>query len=499
MQVQKIFGPPGSGKTTYLLNLVEKELDEGTSSSAMGYFSFTRKASIEARERAIQKFPFLVPDMDFPWFRTLHSLAYHCLGVGTKDMMKPENYREFGRQVGIDVSTEEGDEEFSVKADSPILNQMNLARLRGEDLRAHYNRSGLQIEWLHFEYVARAYRHYKEEKELFDFNDLLEKILEQPERLPSLDVLIVDEAQDLSKLQWNIVSVLAQKAKRTFLAGDDDQAVYNWAGADVGEFLGFKGEPVVLRQSYRVPLVVHELANKVVNRIRIRQKKMWYAREERGEILFYSDFRRVDVSQGEWLILGATNYLLNGMHSWLKSEGVLFERHGQRSIPENVLSAVLGWETLRRGESVTPQVVRNIYKFLGPSAVARGQRSLASLPDEGIFSMKRLQEQHGLETDDIWHVALSKIDAAKREYIIALLRRKTRLTGEVRVKLSTIHGAKGGEADNVMLLMDLSTRFSDEYLKNPDDINRLLYVALTRTKQSLHLVHPINAQKAFFL
>ena len=499
MQVQKIFGPPGSGKTTYLLNLVEKELDEGTSSSAMGYFSFTRKASIEARERAIQKFPFLVPDMDFPWFRTLHSLAYHCLGVGTKDMMKPENYREFARQVGIEVSTEEGDDEFSVKADSPILNQMNLARLRGEDLRTHYNRSGLQIEWLHFEYVARAYRHYKEDKELFDFNDLLEKILEQPERLPSLDVLIIDEAQDLSKLQWNIVSALAAKAQRTFLAGDDDQAVYNWAGADVGEFLGFKGEPVVLRQSYRVPLVVHELANKVVNRIRVRQKKMWYAREERGEIRFYSDFRKVDVSQGEWLILGATNYLLNGMHSWLKSEGVLFERHGQRSIPENVLSAVLGWEALRRGESVTPQVVRNIYKFLGPSAVARGQRSLASLPDEGIFSMKRLQEQHGLETDDIWHVALSKIDAAKREYIIALLRRKTRLTGDVRVKLSTIHGAKGGEADNVLLLMDLSTRFSEEYIKNPDDINRLLYVALTRTKQSLHLVHPINAQKAFFL
>lgn len=499
MQVQKIFGPPGSGKTTYLLNLVEKELDEGTSSSSMGYFSFTRKASIEARERAIQKFPFLVPDIDFPWFRTLHSLAYHCLGVGPKDMMKPENYREFSNQVGIEVRTEEGEDEFSIKADNPILNQINLARLRGEDLRTHYNRSDLKIEWLHFEYVARAYRHYKEEKGLYDFNDLLENILEQPERLPSLDVLIIDEAQDLSKLQWSIVRALAQKAKRTFLAGDDDQAVYNWAGADVGEFLGFRGEPIVLQQSYRVPLVVHELANKVVNRIRVRQKKLWYAREERGEIRVYSDYRRVDVSQGEWLILGATNYLLNDMHSWLKAEGVLFERHGQRSIPENVLSAVLGWEALRRGESITSQVVRNIYKFLGPSAVARGHRSLASLPEDGIFSMKRLQEQHGLETDDIWHMALTKIDAAKREYIIALLRRKTRLTGDIRVKLSTIHGAKGGEADNVMLLMDLSTRFAEEYLKNPDDINRLLYVALTRTKQSLHLVHPINAQKAFFL
>jgi len=499
MQVQKVFGPPGSGKTTYLLNLVEKELESGTFSHSIGYFSFTRKASIEARERATQRFPFLVPETDFPWFRTLHSLAYYCLGVSPKDMMKPEDYREFAQKVGIEIGTETVDEEFSVRADNPILNHMNLARLRGEDLRVHYNRSDLRIEWHHFEYVARSYRHFKENKELLDFNDLLEKILEQPERLPSLDVLIIDEAQDLSKLQWELVRLLAQKAQRTFIAGDDDQAVYNWAGADVGEFLGFEGEPIVLQQSYRVPLEIHALADRVVNRIRVRQPKVWNPREERGRILFYSDFQHVDLTSGQWLVLAATNYLLNGMHTWLKSEGILFERHGQRSIPENVLSAVLGWEALRRGESITPQVVRNIYKFLPAEAVSRGHKTLSSMVDEGLFSMKRLQAQHGLLTEDIWHKALSKIDAAKREYIIALLRRKTRLAGDIRVKLSTIHGAKGGEADNVLLMLDLSTRFSEEYMKNPDDINRLLYVGITRAKNTLHLVHPANSKKAFFL
>lgn len=499
MQIQKIFGPPGSGKTTHLLNLVEKELDEGTLSTTIGYFSFTRKASLEARERATQRFPFLAPDVDFPWFRTLHSLAYYCLGVSPKDMMKPENYREFSKQVGIEVSSETDDEEFSVRADNPILNHLNLARLRGEDLRAHYNRSELTIEWHHFEYVTRAYRHYKASRELLDFNDLLERIVESPEKLPSLDVLIVDEAQDLSKLQWRLVRLLAMKAKRTYLAGDDDQAVYNWAGADVSEFLGFEGEPLVLKQSHRVPFEIHALANRVVNRIRVRQPKVWSPREERGRIMFYSDFQKVDVSQGDWLILAATNYLLNDIHSWLKSEGVLFERHGQRSIPENVLTAVLGWESLRRGESITAKVVRVIYKFLDSSAIVRGQRALTTLPDDGIFSMKRLHEQHGLLTDDIWHVALSKIDEAKRQYIIALLRRKTRLTGDIRVKLSTIHGAKGGEADNVLLLTELSSRFSAEYFRNPDDINRLLYVGLTRAKQTLHLIHPRNAKKAFFI
>jgi superfamily I DNA/RNA helicase len=79
------------------------------------------------------------------------------------------------------------------------------------------------------------------------------------------------------------------------------------------------------------------------------------------------------------------------------------------------------------------------------------------------------------------------------------LRRGTKLTGSIPIKLSTIHGAKGGEADNVLLLGDLSTRFAKEYERNSDDVNRLLYVGLTRAKQELHYVLPKNEQKGFRL
>lgn len=499
MSVNKIFGPPGTGKTTYLLNVVEQELDQGTRPMDIGYFSFTRKASIEARERSIQRFQTLNPETDFPWFRTLHSLAYRCLGLSSKDMMKPEHFAEFAAQTGIEIVTEVMDDEFAVRGNNTILNEVALARIRGDDLRAHYNRSRLDIEWFHFEYVARSYKYYKNSRQLLDFTDILEQLVEQPYRLPELDVLIVDEAQDLSKLQWRLVRELSAKAKRTYLAGDDDQAVYNWAGADVSEFLRFEGDVVVLDKSYRVPAEIHELANRVVKRIRNRQNKTWEPREEKGRIYLHNDFRHVDLTSGEWLVLASTNHLLNETHSWLKSEGILFERHGQRSIPEAVLLAVLGWETLRRGERVTSQLVRNIYKFLDSRFVARGHKTLSSLSDEGLYSLADLQQDHGLLTDAIWHEALAKIDAAKREYIIALLRRKTKLTGNVRVRLSTIHGAKGGEADNVLMMMELSTKFADEYQRNPDDVNRLLYVGLTRAKQSLHLVQPRNARKAFFL
>ena len=67
--IRKVFGPPGSGKTTYLLNVVDRELGTGLSSMQIGYFSFTRKAATEAKDRAIEKFPTLNARTDFPYFR----------------------------------------------------------------------------------------------------------------------------------------------------------------------------------------------------------------------------------------------------------------------------------------------------------------------------------------------------------------------------------------------------------------------------------------------
>ena len=493
----KIFGPPGSGKTTYLLNTVERELAD-VSPTMVGYFAFTRKAANEARDRAMLKFPELNPDLDFPWFRTLHSLAYRCLGITTKDMMTPRHYSEFAKQAGLDISTSVEDEEQVVRADNPILNQINLARIRGEDLRVHYNKSDMDIEWFHFEYVERAYRKYKEKHLLLDFTDLLERLVDEPQRLPTLDVLIVDEAQDLSRLQWRLVMELASRAKRSYIAGDDDQAVYVWAGADVESFLSCEGEIKILEQSYRVPAKIHSLANTIVKRIQKRQEKTWAPKEDQGTISYYNDYQAVNVSQGEWLIMASTNYMLNEVHGWLKSQGLLFERHGHRSIADSVLSAVVGWERLRRGEPINHGVLKNVYKYLGADLVRRGFKSLRTADPEATFTMEELKENQGLTAPDaVWHEVLTKIGDDQREYLIAVLRRGTKLGAKPPISLSTIHGAKGGEADNVLLMTDLSPRFAKDYARNADDINRLLYVGVTRTREALHIVLPKNEERGF--
>ena len=495
--ITKVFGPPGTGKTTHLLDVVEQELSAGTSSMDIGYFAFTRKAANEARDRAVQKFPHLDAKKDFPWFRTLHSLAYHCLGVSTKDMMTASDYAVFAKEAGLSVSTSHDGDEFIVRADNAILNEINIARIRGKDLHTHYNESGMEIEWFYFEYVERAYRRFKAAHLLMDFTDLLERIADQPEMLPKLDVLIIDEAQDMSRLQWRMVEALEEKTQRTHIAGDDDQAVYNWAGADVQSLLSYEGEIKILSQSYRVPAKVHELADKIVNRIQKRQPKTWSPRQEQGEIHYYNHFEQVDITEGEWLVMASTNYMLNDMHEWIKSQGLLFERHGQRSIADSIVTAVVGWERLRKGDEINFEVLQKIYKNLPADSVKRGFKSLRTADPEAMFTMKYLKQHQGLLTDEIWHQALTKIGEDKRDYLISVLKRGTKLSSKPPIQLSTIHGAKGGEADNVLLITDLSPKFAQDYARDADDINRLLYVGVTRTRQSLHIVLPKNEQKGF--
>ena len=103
MKTKIILGPPGTGKTEYLLRRIEEELADGTDPTRIGYFAYTVKAANEARTRAMSRFQHL-DKKDFMYFRTLHSLAFRQLGVTKNDVMKDEHFRELSNLLGIKLS-----------------------------------------------------------------------------------------------------------------------------------------------------------------------------------------------------------------------------------------------------------------------------------------------------------------------------------------------------------------------------------------------------------
>jgi superfamily I DNA/RNA helicase len=121
--------------------------------------------------------------------------------------------------------------------------------------------------------------------------------------------------------------------------------------------------------------------------------------------------------------------------------------------------------------------------------IVRGKKNLKGADEEMFFNMEFLKKNHGLLIDSIWHEAFDRVGIQEREYLISCLRKEEKVTSP-RIKLSTIHAAKGGESENVVVLTDMANSTWVELGKNPDNENRTFYVAVTRTKENLHIVMP---------
>ena len=414
--------------------------------------------------------------------------------------MQDENYRELSEKIGVELqitrsNSFDDDLPEITKATDPILGMINLARMRKVSLRDQYNSMDSPIEWNIIKYVDECLRSYKENLEMYDFTDMLESFPEEGFRsCPAFKLCFVDEAQDLSPIQWDIAHILDEKSDRMYCAGDDDQAIYRWAGADVDHFINLDGGSETLSQSYRIPLEVHRLAERVVGRIDKRFLKDYKPRvDSLGSVRRIFSIEEMDMSEGSWLVLAQAGYQLQPVATELKSSGYLYEYRGHRSISEKLSDAVNGWEQLRKGRDIPGATARKIYAYMSVGdRITRGFKKLPGLEDQDIVNMQSLTAHHGLLADEsmIWSEAMNKIPDGDRAYVTALLRRGEKFNGEPRITVSTIHGAKGGEADNVVLFTDLSPAAEQQMNVNSDDMHRLFYVGVTRTKENLFIVEP---------
>ena len=502
----RIFGPPGTGKTTTLLNMVDDALEKGMHPHRIAFLAFTKKAATEAKERAAARFG-LDAKKDLIYFRTLHSLALTMTDIRPEQVMQPENYKELGNAIGITLNEskvrESNDIQDIVSASDPILGLINLARLKKTNLRDEYNHSTLDADWNTVNFVAKSLREYKDGLGLYDFTDMLQAFIDQSGKYcPTFDLCFLDEAQDLSALQWDIAHILDENSKRMYAAGDDDQAIYRWAGADVDHFINLPGGSETLSQSYRVPSRVHQIAEGVVRRINRRFPKKYDPRDEPGNVARINTINSLDMSQGTWLILSQAGYQLTPVANDLKSSGYLFNYRGHRSISEKISDAVNGWEQVRRGQEITGDVARKIYSFMSVGdRIKRGFKKLPGLEDTDFVNWDTLTVNFGLlaTKEMIWSEAMDKLPEVDRAYITALLRRGEKFNGVPRITASTIHGAKGGEAENVVLFTDLSPAADEEMRINPDDMHRVFYVGVTRTKKNLFIVEPDDVSRSYDL
>ena len=490
--IKKIFGPPGTGKTTTLLDLVDEYIKKGTDLKRIGYFAFTKKAANEARNRMLDRNPQL-EKKDLEYFQTLHSFAFHTLGMSEERVMQPVHYEQLGKELNLRV-TDNGDESGYLNFNSEYFKLINKARVKNISPEEEFNTNEWsdEVDYETLGHIYLNYNHFKGET-LYDFNDMIKNFVEEKNKCKEFDVIFIDEAQDLSPIQWEMFDVLKEKSEDIYLAGDDDQAIFAWAGADVSRFLNEPAIEKVLPKSNRVPKNIQELSEVILSRINTRKEKIYKAKDgSPGKVEHIHNIEHLDLTKDEWLMLTRTTYRSDEISKQLKKNNIYFKNRFGKSYDSRLYKAILNFNGLCKGQTISLADAREIHEYL---------------PDSPFFKFKEDKQYYNMDdfgygNDAVWYNLFTRADQDECFYIRTMLANGEKLSQEPRIEVSTIHAAKGGECENVILVLDNAKKIRDSIENNiekADEEHRVWYVGATRAKENLYILKPKKERYGYSL
>ncbi|WP_247002639.1 UvrD-helicase domain-containing protein [Halosolutus gelatinilyticus] len=526
-KVTRLFGGPGSGKTTALLDHVEEILEqEGVTFRDILVVSYTRAAAQEVRERLAERLD-ESPRALQGNVCTMHAKAYELLDLSRGDVIGEKDKEEFCEEYGLEF-----EDEYSgagrrtarsttignkIIATSQWLQRTNRDVADWYDVPFQWDEEEVRLPpeidpnaqegnkytptWpsdddrIDVPEAIRGWRTYKGEQGKIGFADMLERV-KQRSLLPSVDYLVIDEFQDITTLQYDVYEEWKPHMKRVLIAGDDDQVVYSWQGADPALLLDEEvDEDIILPNSYRLPSNVLNAVNKEIRHIEHRQDKDLKPRKEGGAVEARANASMLDVvrmvrralveDDGTIMVLFRARYQMFQFIDEFITEGVPFTSlTDQRMWTDRLTQYVRAVEAIDRGADIDGLQARRLADMLQESAFGTNER------DEFFDAIDELQEEAGVEDlEELTvpaevvqdHVPFMPGPASASD----MLRKVTNFQkksvrsyfaiGEYsgmdtdRVRVGTIHSAKGREADHVFVATDLTEKVVEQMVATVDD------------------------------
>jgi len=568
-EIIRLFGGPGSGKTTALLDRVEQLQSEGVDVRDILVVSYTRAAAAEIRERLAERLD-ETPRALRGNVCTMHAKAYELLNLSRGDVVSESDKEEFCEEYGIEYEDEyKGSRRRSARSttigNKIIATSQWLQRTRRDvadwyDVPFKWNVEKVRLPpdedpnsqtgnkytptWpsdddrIDVPEVIRAWRGYKGEHGIVGFADMLERV-KQRSLLPNVDYLVIDEFQDITTLQYDVYEEWKPHMEKILIAGDDDQVVYAWQGADPDLLLDEDvTDDVILPNSYRLPSRILNVVNREISHIEKRQEKDLEPRKEGGKVEVVTSPSMLDLvrnvtatleedEEGTVMLLFRARYQMFQFMDEFIGEGIPFQcLTDQRMWTDRLTEYVEAVESLADDEPITALQARRLADMLADSAFGTGER------DDFFDAIDERQE--AVEEDDLAKIEvepafvgeyvpfmpdprsaadmLRKVTNFQERSVGAYVQGDYRGMESDRVRVGTIHSAKGREADHVFVATDLTekvveqmaatveqegrevpgvetfTKHTDPVPTLTDNERRVFYVGMSRARERLVLM-----------
>ena len=297
-----VIGTPGSGKTKVITERVKYLVEEkNIKNTNILVITFTKAAAVQMKKRYEAMASGEVKRVYFGTFHaiffTILKYAYHYTADNIiRDDMKRQILKELVNKEDIEIQDE-----------NDFLNDLEseISKVKGEMLNLkHYYSPNCPGE--SFRKIFNGYQHILESRRLIDFDDMLVycyELLKAREDIRQMwqrqyPYILIDEFQDINKVQYDIVKMLAAPKNNIFIVGDDDQSIYGFRGAKPDIMKQFlkdfpEAKEYVLGINYRCSGAVVESAAKLISKNENRLEKTLKANNNYGEKVEIKEFNKI--------------------------------------------------------------------------------------------------------------------------------------------------------------------------------------------------------------